>query len=164
MVLEDLFVENLDLVVCGTAAGHRSAALKQYYAGRGNKFWSILAEVNLTPCQLAPSEYKELLSYGIGLTDVVKHQSGGDSDIDFGDAEPGSVKQKIVRLKPRVFTFNGKRAAQVYLGRQNVTYGLQPDTVGETRLFIAPSTSGAANAYWQPELWRELANLVSSTG
>ncbi len=163
-MLEDLFVENLDLVFCGTAAGHRSAALKQYYAGHGNKFWAILAEIKLTPRQLAPSEYRELLSSGIGLTDVVKHQSGGDSDIDFGVANSGHVKQKIIRLKPRVFAFNGKRAAQVFLGWQNVSYGLQSDTVGETRLFIAPSTSGAANAYWQPELWRALANLVSSTG
>ncbi len=163
-MLEDLFVENLDLVVCGTAAGYRSAELKQYYAGHGNKFWSILAEISLTPRQLAPSEYRELLSYGIGLTDIVKRQSGGDSDIDFGDADPGSVKQKIVRLKPRFFAFNGKRAAQAYLGRQDVSYGLQSDREGETRLFIAPSTSGAANAFWQPELWRELANLVRSAG
>jgi hypothetical protein len=83
IVLEDLFTKDLRVVFCRTAAGTRSAQLQQYYAGRGNKFWKILAQVGLTPKVLLPSEYRELLAYGIGLTDMVKGQSGGDADIDF---------------------------------------------------------------------------------
>ena len=37
----------LKLVVCGTAAGDRSAQLGQYYAGPGNKFWRTLASLGL---------------------------------------------------------------------------------------------------------------------
>jgi TDG/mug DNA glycosylase family protein len=67
-MLDDLLQPNLLVVFCGTAAGSRSATLKEYYAGRGNRFWEVLATTKLTPRQLAPSEYGLLPTYGIGLT------------------------------------------------------------------------------------------------
>jgi TDG/mug DNA glycosylase family protein len=99
---------------------------------------------------------------GIGLTDVVKQQSGGESEIDFKNANPESITDKISRLKPGIFAFNGKRAAQFYWKRREISYGIQPESLGNTRMFVAPSTSGAANGFWNPELWRELATLVKS--
>jgi hypothetical protein len=76
-LLDDLLPPGLRLVICGTAAGERSAKLGAYYAGRGNKFWRTLHEVGLTPDRtLIPSEFRELLSYGIGLTDLAKGVSG----------------------------------------------------------------------------------------
>jgi TDG/mug DNA glycosylase family protein len=60
-VLDDLLKHGLKLVVCGTAAGARSAELKQYYAGPGDKFWRTLFELGLTPRQLAPGEAELLL-------------------------------------------------------------------------------------------------------
>ena len=74
-MLDDLLASNLRLVICGTAAGHVSAARGAYYAGPGNKFWKTLFETGLTPRQLAPAEYRELHDYGIGLTDIAKGQS-----------------------------------------------------------------------------------------
>jgi TDG/mug DNA glycosylase family protein len=159
-MLEDLLKPGLRVVVCGTAAGKRSAELRQYYAGRGNKFWSVLADVGLTPRVLRPNEYRELLNYDIGLTDVAKGQSGSDTDIDFKRATPEAVRQKVEALKPAVLCFNGKRGAQIFLGRNYVDFGLQNEVVGNTKLFVAPSTSGAANHTWDLEKWRELARLV----
>ena len=75
-MLKDVLAPDLALVVCGSAAGRRSAQLGQYYAGRGNKFWTTLAETGLTPRRLAPHEFPLLPSFGIGLTDVVKGQAG----------------------------------------------------------------------------------------
>ena len=54
--LEDLLKPGLDLVVCGTAASSISAERGQYYAGPGNRFWSVLEETGLTPRRLQPSE------------------------------------------------------------------------------------------------------------
>ena len=161
-MLEDLFTKDLRVVFCGTAAGTRSAQLQQYYAGRGNKFWKLLAQVGLTPKVLLPSEYRELLSFGIGLTDMVKGQSGGDADIDFKSAGRDELIDKIDRLTPKCLCFNGKRAAVVFLGQKIVEYGLQTDSVGATKIFVAPSTSGAANAFWDARRWQDLANLVNT--
>jgi len=159
-LLDDVLLPNLRLVVCGTAASEVSAARGEYYAGPGNKFWPTLHEVGLTTRRLAPREYRELLSFGIGLTDVVKGQSGGDARIDFARADPDGVRAKITRRTPAVMAFNGKKAAEVFLGTRHVDYGLQSGTVGVTRLFVAPSTSGAANGSWSIDGWRELARLV----
>ena len=35
-MLPDLLAQELDVVICGTAVGHKSASLRQYYAKRGN--------------------------------------------------------------------------------------------------------------------------------
>ena len=159
-MLDDVLTQGLRLVVCGAAAGKVSAARGAYYAGPGNKFWPTLHAVGLTPRRLASHEFRELLTFGIGLTDVVKGQAGGDVSIDFSRADPDAVHGKIVRLAPRVLAFNGKKAAEVFLGDRHVQYGLQPVKVGATRLFVAPSTSGAASGYWDIDGWRELARLV----
>ena len=118
-------------------------------------------QVGLTPRRLAPREYRELLSFGIGLTDVVKGQAGGDACIDFTRASPDSVRVKILDLRPAVMAFNGKKAAEHSSDHRAPSRpGLQSSTVGATKLFVAPSTSGAANGYWSIDGWRELAQLV----
>ena len=78
-VLPDLLRPGLRVVICGSAAGAVSAARGAYYAGPGNKFWRILAEVGLTPRRLEPGEFREVLNFGIGLTDLVKTHSGSDA-------------------------------------------------------------------------------------
>jgi TDG/mug DNA glycosylase family protein len=159
-MLDDVLIPGLKLVVCGTAAGVVSATRGEYYAGPGNKFWPTLHEVGLTSRRLAPREYRELLSFGIGLTDVTKGQAGSDASIDFRLSDPEDLRLKLHRFAPAVLAFNGKKAAEIFLGQRRVETGLQPGSVGSTRLFVAPSTSGAANGYWSIDEWRELARLV----
>lgn len=157
--LPDLLADELRLVVCGSAAGARSAAVGHYYAGPGNAFWRILAETGLTPRQLAPSECRSLLDHGIGLTDVVKNQSGSDAAIDFARADRAGLRAKVERHRPAVLCFNGKRAAQIFFAHP-VGYGPQDACIGATQIFVAPSTSGAARGHWDPRVWHALAALV----
>jgi TDG/mug DNA glycosylase family protein len=159
-VLADLLARDLALVICGCAASRRSAELGLYYAGPGNKLWRTLAQVGLTPRRLAASEFRLLLSFGIGLTDLVKRQSGGDRELDFARADAGALRRRIARHRPRMVCFNGKRAAQELLRRRRVDYGPQPERIGATSLFVAPSTSGAASGSWDLAPWRELARRV----
>lgn len=161
-MLDDLLASDLKAVFCGTAAGAVSAARGLYYAGPGNKFWPILHKTGLTPHQLSPNDYLSLLQYGLGLTDVVKGQSGSDADIDFEGSDPHGLTAKLLKYQPRVLAFNGKKAAQVFLGRTKVDFGLQPENVGRTHLFVAPSTSGAASGYWDESHWFELAALADA--
>lgn len=162
--LEDVLARHLKLVVCGMAAGKASAAAGAYYAGPGNRFWPTLHAIGLTPRLLQPHEYREVLTYGIGLTDVAKDQSGADAELDLGRVDPRPLRAKILRCQPAILAFNGKGAAQVFLGVRRVATGLQEESIGRTRLFVAPSTSGLATRYWRQEVWRELARLVRGTG
>jgi TDG/mug DNA glycosylase family protein len=159
-VLDDLLQPGLQLLVCGTAASERSATLGHYYAGPGNKFWRTLAVVGLTPRQLAPSEYRLLASVGIGLTDIAKTQSGADAEIRFAQKHRHELAAKVMAYQPRYLCFNGKRAAKEFFGRKDVSFGFEPDLLGITQVFVAPSTSGAANGAWDISLWRQLANRV----
>ena len=162
-VLRDLLRPNLSLVICGSAVGRRSAELGHYYAGPGNRLWRTLVEVGLVSVQLAPGEARELLTFGIGLTDLVKDQSGGDERIAFRRAAADGLRAKIMRYRPRYLCFNGKRAAREFLCRSAVDYGLQEGRIGATRLFVAPSTSAAARRWWDISAWRDLADLVRNS-
>jgi TDG/mug DNA glycosylase family protein len=159
-MLPDLLDRHLDLVVCGTGAGSRSAEVGQYYAGPGNRFWRTLAEVELTPEELRPDEYERLLKYGIGLTDLVKEHAGNDRDLQFRFADVIMLRTKLMGYQPWYLCFNGKRAAQEFLGLPSVAYGVQAARYGRTVLYVAPSTSAAANGSWDVSVWQDLARRV----
>ena len=159
-VLPDLLAPNLSLVVCGTGVGKRSAQRQQYYAGPGNRFWKTLNDTRLTPRLLSPAEYRELLAFGIGLTDLVKHSSGGDRDLAFKRNDRLALERRILEFEPRILCFNGKRAAQEYFAVPRVEYGRQRHSIGATEVYVAPSTSRAANGAWDLDPWRLVARRV----
>jgi TDG/mug DNA glycosylase family protein len=158
-ILPDVLKPGLKVVFCGMAVGNRSAAIGAYYAGRGNQFWAVLYRIGLTPRQLQPQEYRILLNYGIGLTDLVKKASGNDNTLKKEVFNIAGLRQRLEKASPKVVVFNGKRAAMEFLGRP-VKYGLQPERVGSSAVFVLPSTSGAARAYWNEQYWLELAEYV----
>lgn len=158
-MLADVLEPGLRVVFCGTAVGTTSARTGAYYARPGNEFWATLARVGLTPRQLSPHEFRELPQYGIGLTDLAKTASGVDSHVAASDFDLDAFRRKVEVFSPRVLAFNGKRAADVFFGRA-VAYGRQDQPIGETAVFVLPSTSGAARGYWDESRWRELAEHV----
>jgi double-stranded uracil-DNA glycosylase len=160
-VLPDVLVPNLITVFCGSAVGRKSALLRASYAGPGNKFWPTLHAVGITPRLIVPSEYRTMTEFGIGLTDMNKHEFGGDHELTADADNPRALRRKILKYQPRILAFTAKRPAQVFLDRP-VAYGLQPDTIGATRLFVLPSPSGRAGAFWDISHWRALAELHRS--
>lgn len=159
-MLTDLVRKNLPLLICGAAASRASAARGAYYAGPGNRFWITLHEVGLVPRLLRPEEFTELPHWGIGLTDIVKGQAGNDDEIDFARAGRERLAELVAENTPRILCFNGKRAASEFLGRRVREYGLQPEGLGETLVFVVPSTSAAARRWWDVSWWIELARIV----
>ena len=158
-MLPEVLKPDLKIVFCGTAAGRKSAELGFYYAGNGNKFWKTLFETGLTPRLLMPSEFSELINWGIGLTDMVKDKSGMDNNLMRSDFKNNGLVEKIQKYNPRYLCFNGKKAAKEFYGYNYVEYGLQEKRVYDTSIFIAPSTSSAANGFWDVKHWIKLANL-----
>src|SRR3569623_1084903 len=139
-ILPDLLAPGLRLVVCGSAAGTRSAELGAYYAGPGDRFWGVLHSVGLTPTLLAPAEFRSVLTYGIGLTDIVKTAFGPDRGLKPADFDRDGLRRRIEIFQPGVLAFNGKRSASAFFG-ESVVYGYQFNRdIGATRLYVAPST------------------------
>src|SRR3954452_118477 len=91
-VLDDVLAPGLRVVFCGTAPGRASAAQGAYYAHPQNRFWRVLHEVGFTPRQLRPEEFREVLQYGLGLTDIAKHTFGLDSQLPAGSLGPEATR------------------------------------------------------------------------
>ena len=159
-MLDDCLAPNLHLVICGDAVGRVSAKQESYYADPRNKFWRALHAVGLTPRELRPSEYSLLISFGVGLTDLVKGQAGTNRVIDYSRVDYAAFEQMIRNVNPRVLCFNGKNAASEFLGRKSPKFGRQPDLIGDTLIYVASSTSGSACRYWDITTWREVADAA----
>jgi TDG/mug DNA glycosylase family protein len=165
-VLQDLLQDSLDVVLCGSAVGTASALAGAYYTHKQNKFWTILHQTGLTPALLQPQQYRELLQHRIGLTDFVKTHSGMDHEIPLSKLAQDSrarLTASMMKYRPKFLAFTSKNAGQRFLGGKR-EYGEQIERLAETRIWILPSTSGAARGSWRPEIWHAFAERVRAGG
>jgi TDG/mug DNA glycosylase family protein len=174
-VLQDYLRPGLNVIICGTAVGTRSATRGHYYAGPGNEFWSLLHQSGLTPEALDPEDDARVVDFGIGLTDLAK-RIAASSDIGLDDQyNVDEFLIKVERSAPRVVAFHGKKAAEVvshHLGHgRKVRLGIQPWRLSESLVFVLPSASGAnrdpnrlEGKADRVEWYRVLATLVGDEG
>src|SRR5215212_4541815 len=66
----DLIAPGLRVLFCGINPGLYSAATGHHFARPGNRFWPALHASGFTPRLLHPSEERELLALGYGITNV----------------------------------------------------------------------------------------------
>jgi TDG/mug DNA glycosylase family protein len=165
-ILPDVLHPGLALVICGSAAGRVSALRGAYYAGPGNRFWTMLAETGLTPRRLLPAEFGLLSGFGIGLTDLAKHVSGADADLPSDAYDPAGLAIRIRRVRPGILAFNGKQPAAAFLCRPtgSVPFGWQAPLDDFPPVFVLPSSSAAARRSWDARPWHELARACLPRG
>jgi len=144
----------LRVVFCGINPGRVSAAAAAHFANPRNDFWRLLHAAGFTPRLLTPQEQFEVLEHGIGITNAAHRTTRGSGDLrraDFaGSAE--RLERLAHTLHPQVIAFVGKEA---YRGAFNERpqLGLQERRLGETQLFVLPSTSPANAAVpWEERL------------
>lgn len=162
MILPDLLEDRLSLVLCGTAPSTASKKNEAYYAHPGNIFWKTLFEAGLTPERLHPKEYRDLLKYRIGLTDLNKTEWGADSELSRVGFDIPKFVEKMLRYRPLVIAFTSKFAGRNFSGRKTVPYGRQIETIEGIPLFVVPSTSGLARGHFDLSQWQALARFVST--
>jgi TDG/mug DNA glycosylase family protein len=141
-----------------------SAAAAAHFANPRNDFWRLLHDAGFTPRLFAPTEQFDVLRYGIGLTNAAFRTTAGSGDLLATDFEGAAerLERLAVGLRPRAIGFVGKEA---YRGafRERPEHGLQERRLGETLLFVLPSTSpaNAAVPYAERLRWfRALRELV----
>lgn len=107
--MEDVLADGLRLVICGTAVGKKIAKSNSYYTDKSNKFWDVLYETGLTTSKLKSSEYRELLKFDIGLTNISKKTAGTDNQLKLKDFNVEEFYNKMLEVSPKVVGFNGKK-------------------------------------------------------
>ena len=155
--LPDYLREGLDIVFVGLNPSVYSVEVGHYFANPRNRFWAALNLSGLLDREVGPEDDANLLADGIGFTDVVKRptrQGSGLKSEDFRRWAP-VLKDKLLRFQPRIACFQGNTGYGPYLkyaeGINNkAQLGLQPVTIGRTRLFMVPNPS-PANAVFSKE-------------
>lgn len=161
-ILPDVLAPGLRVVFCGTAPGTRSARDGAYYAHPGNYFWRTLFAVGLTPRQLAPAEFRTVLTFGIGLTDIAKHAFGSDAELPRNAFDAAALQRKLRRCRPCIIAFTSKNAARagLGLGSRPIDCGEQADGLAGSRVFVLPSPSGQARGFWDIQPWHAVASAA----
>ena len=160
----DVLGPDLRVVFCGINPGFASDAAKAHFANPRNDFWRLLQASGFTSRLYEPSEQFEVLRDGMGLTNAAPRTTRGSGDLrraDFAGAAE-RLEQLACALRPGWIAFVGKEA---YRGTFNErpALGLQERRLGETRLFVLPSTSPANAAVpWDERLhwFRKLRESV----
>ncbi|MFC9289657.1 G/U mismatch-specific DNA glycosylase, partial [Streptomyces sp. NPDC057052] len=141
--------------------GLMSAATGHHFARPGNRFWPVLHLSGFTPRLLQPAEQRELLSYGLGITNVVARASARADELTAEEYREGGrlLREKVVRLEPRWLAVVGVTAYRVAFDDRTAKVGPQERTIGDTRVWVLPNPSGL-NAHWTTEtMAQEYARL-----
>jgi double-stranded uracil-DNA glycosylase len=160
----DILAAGLRCVFCGINPGRRSSAAGHHFANPRNDFWRLLADAGLTPRQLDPSEQWSLPELGYGLTNAAYRTTKGSSDLRRSDFEGSRerLERLAAELRPAWIAFVGKSSYQGALCAARCELGEQERALGDTRLFVLPSTSPANAAVPYEERLRWFSALAAA--
>ncbi|MEU0653814.1 G/U mismatch-specific DNA glycosylase [Streptomyces albogriseolus] len=159
--MPDVVADGLRVLFCGINPGLMTAATGHHFARPGNRFWPALHRSGFTPRQLPPAEQHELLSYGLGITNVVARATARADELSAEEYREGGreLAVKVGRLRPRWLAVLGVTAYRAAFDDRTAKVGPQARTIGESRVWVLPNPSGL-NAHWTPTtLAEEFARL-----
>jgi mismatch-specific thymine-DNA glycosylase len=146
-VVRDVLAEGLQLIFVGYNPGRSSEESGHHFAGPQNLFWPLLYEAGLTPRRLRAEEDREVLLYGIGITNLVERMTPSSADLTAEEKTAGArrLREKLSQLRPAVVCLLGKDIYRAYAGlaaSRPVVWGLQdPVLIPGVRDCVAPNPS-----------------------
>jgi TDG/mug DNA glycosylase family protein len=151
----DVIAPGLRVLFCGINPGLYSGATGHHFARPGNRFWPTLHQAGFTPRLLHPSEERELLTYGYGITNLVPRATATADELSPDELVAGQrrLKSKVKRYQPQAVAILGISAYRTAFGQKTVTLGRQPELLASGVVWVLPNPSGL-NAHYQ------LADLV----
>ncbi|MGW9028888.1 G/U mismatch-specific DNA glycosylase [Streptomyces sp. NPDC055722] len=148
-LVPDVVADGLKVLFCGINPGLMTAATGHHFARPGNRFWPVLHLSGFTPRLLRPSEQAELLSYGLGITNVVARATARADELTAEEYREGGrvLSTKVAHLGPRWLAVVGVTAYRAAFGDRRAVVGPQEQTIGSSRVWVLPNPSGL-NAHW----------------
>jgi len=150
-LVPDVVADGLQVLFCGINPGLMTAATGHHFARPGNRFWPVLHLSGFTPRLMRPSEQGELLSYGLGITNVVARATARADELTAEELVAGGreLTAKVELYRPGWLAVLGVTAYRTAFGERRAQVGPQQRTIGGTRVWVLPSPSGL-NAHWTP--------------
>jgi double-stranded uracil-DNA glycosylase len=158
----------LDVLFCGINPSIMSFERGHHFARPGNRFWPALFGAGFTPRLMSPEEDMELLSFGLGITNMVDRPTRGVTNLSPDEMRVGgqALSELAAACRPAVIAVVGLTAWRTAFGRPEAGIGLQPETVGGCPAWVLPNPSGLNAHYQLPrliELFAELREWVGSS-
>ena len=161
----DVIAPGLTVLFCGINPGLYTAAIGHHFGRPGNRFWPTLHAAGFTPRLFDPSEERELLPLGFGITNVVERASATADQLTRDETIAGGRRlvKRVKTFAPRFLAVLGIGAYRIAFAKPKAALGLQPETIGETRVWVLPNPSGL-NAHYQADelakVFRELRDAL----
>ena len=162
--IRDVIADDLDVLFCGINPGLYSGATGHHFARPGNRFWPALQRSGFTPRLLDPSEERDLLELGLGITNIVARTTARADELTPGELRrrAATLRRKVLRRQPRWLAPLGLTAYRVGFGIAKATVGPQDVRIGDTEIWLLPNPSGLNAHYQLPQLADEFARLAEA--
>ena len=146
----DIIAPNLNVLFCGINPSIYSAAVGYHFARPGNRLWKTLYAAGFTPRLFHPSEDRELLSLGLGMTNIGDRATARADELSKEELLAGrqTLEQKIKHYQPKVLAILGITAYRTAFHQPKAIIGRQPHGVHDAILWVLPNPSGL-NAHYQ---------------
>ncbi|HYO99561.1 MAG TPA: G/U mismatch-specific DNA glycosylase [Pyrinomonadaceae bacterium] len=151
-IVRDVIAPQLRVLFCGINPGLYTAAVGHHFARPGNRFWPALHASGFTDRLLSPFEERELLARGYGITNVVRRATATAEELSAEEYVEGGrrLATKVRRYRPLFLAVLGVGAYRTAFAQPKAKLGLQPESIGETSVWVLPNPSGL-NAHYQPK-------------
>ncbi|MGW6424813.1 G/U mismatch-specific DNA glycosylase [Nocardia sp. NPDC055053] len=159
--IPDVVAPDLRVLFCGINPGLWSGATGHHFARPGNRFWPALIRSGFTSRLLRPDEQDELLTLGLGITNVVPRTTAKAAELTAQELRDGgnALVERVERYRPRVLAVLGLGAYRTAFGRPRTAVGQQPDALGDTAVWVLPNPSGLNAHYTLDALAAEFRGL-----
>lgn len=164
--IRDVIAPGLRVLFCGINPGLYSGATGHHFARPGNRFWPTLHQAGFTPRLLDPSEERELLASGYGITNLVPRATATADELAPDELVAGRrrLQARVKRYQPQVVAVLGISAYRTAFAQKMATLGKQPEQLAGATVWVLPNPSGL-NAHYQlaslVEHFRELRESVA---
>jgi TDG/mug DNA glycosylase family protein len=140
----DLLAPNLKVLFVGINPGLWSGATGHHFARPGNRLWPALHQSGLTPRLLHPSEERELLTLGLGMTKLVARATATAAELSDTEVRRGGarIRRLVRKWKPGAVCFLGLGAYKQAYGLKRVVLGRQDKPFEGATLWVLPNPSG----------------------
>jgi double-stranded uracil-DNA glycosylase len=160
-VIPDVAGPGMRVLFSGINPGLYSAWTGHHFARPGNRFWPALHASGFTPRLFRPQEQDELLSLGLGITNVVARTTARADELIKEEITDGGelLRAKTRRLAPAWLAVLGVTAYRVAFGDADAKVGRQDLTIAETGVWVLPNPSGLNAHYSAAALAEEFNRL-----
>jgi double-stranded uracil-DNA glycosylase len=164
--LPDVIAPGLRVLFCGINPGLYTAWAGHHFARRGNRFWPTLHRSGFTPRQLEPNEQDELLTLGLGVTNVVARATATAAQLSTAELRAGGelLRRTVEKQAPSYLAVLGVTAYRSAFDAPRAGLGLQSRGIGATTVWVLPNPSGL-NAHFSLDALAALfAELRAAAG